>query len=668
MTDEIKSKIREYEGLIDSLDLALDKSYVEIDYYDIAKYNPDLTQRFDHDTSEELKIFEIALKNKSDKEITPRIKNLPKDSKILIREIRGTHYKKLISVEGRIKSKSKVRDKIVIAKFECPSCGNTINVLVFNDLIQEPTRCGCGRKGRFIFLEDGCEKAPVFVINLQEPEDMVKIGSDLQNLTCIFEDDMCDFEKEQLLYNGCRVILNGWLEPIITKTKNGIKAIIDHIFVVNSVQSIEGDFTNIKITKEDEAKIKELAARDDCLDLLSKSIYQKQIYGNEDVKKSIILSMFGGNTFIRNRLKNRGLIHILLIGDPGSGKSDILLLTIKNHPKARYINVAGGAASSVGLTSSVEKDALTDEWTFSAGAIPMMHKGMIGIDELNGLQDPQSLQECMEQLTVTVAKANIQAQLLAETTILAACNPKSGRFDPFKSIYEQIDLPPPLVNRFDLVYPFKDIRDPNRDGNVAEAILNRHMESIDDEAEAEDIISTDLIKKWIIYAQKLKPSIPESIKQYMKEIYIEIRNPKNQNPQTPDEYRPIPISPRQLQAMIRLSEAYAKIKLLSEVNEIIAKFAVRQVVNSLELIGVDPETGLVDIQKIEGSLVASKRQKVKIVKDIIYSTNQKIAIEEVIKLAGEKGVIEAEIEELLEILSRNGEIFSPIRDYVQRLD
>ncbi|GAF90332.1 unnamed protein product, partial [marine sediment metagenome] len=277
------------------------------------------------------------------------------------------------------------------------------------------------------------------------------------------------------------------------------------------------------------------------------------------------------------------------------------------HPKGMYINVAGSSTTNAGLTSTVIKDQLTGEWTFDAGAIPLMHKGILAIDEISGLQDPQALQECLEQMTVTIIKATIQAKLLAETTILAACNPKTGRFDPFQNIYDQIDMPPQLVNRFDLIFPFKDIRNVEKDTIIAESILGRHTGKKKDK---ESKIDPELVKKWIIMGQKFKPTLPPEVAKYMKKRYVEIRNKKRDTTdQNDDAYQPVPITPRQLQAMIRCSQAYSKLKLQGKVSKERARFAVDLVIGSLELIGLDPETGEIDIQKIEGSLVASKREK-----------------------------------------------------------
>jgi replicative DNA helicase Mcm len=635
------------------------KPSIEIGFIEIAEYDMDLANWLLKSPEDTIKAFQLVMQDylQSDTQnFKVRIRDLPLSSRILIREIRGNlHYGKLISIEGRIKSKSKVRPKITVAKFECPSCGEIISILCFDNFIAPPTRCSCGRKGKFRFLQDQCVKSNTFIISLQEPEDMVKVGSDLQTLSCVFKDDLCEFEAEQQLYQGCRVILNGILKEVVTKVKGGMmKATVDHYFDIVSIQQIEGDFSNIEITPEDEQKIKEFANKEDALEILSEIIFSP-IFGYDNVKQALVLAMFSGNTFTERRLKTRGLIHILLIGDPGSAKTDHMLLLVKYSPKAMYVNVAGGAASAAGMTSTVTKDELTGEWTFSAGAIPMMHKGMIMIDEIGELPDSKTLQECMEQLTVSIAKANIQATLLAQTTVIAACNPRTGRFDPYKNIYEQIDMAPPLVNRFDLIFPFKDLRNVDRDGKIADAILSRHKEKT--AVVKIELLTPELIKKWVIYSQNIVPELPEDVAKFMKEKYVEIRNRGSQDDS--QKYRPVPITARQLQAMIRIAQAYCKIRLIPKITKEIAKFAVQLVIGSLETIGVDPETGELDIQGIEGSIRASKRNKMSIIREIIYKAKDLISYEEILKQAEENGITELELIDLMETLSRTGDIIQP---------
>lgn len=662
-------------------------------FYELARFNYPLSDLLLDKPEDTIKAAEMAIENfdLDGKKLKIRVVNIPNDRITLIREIRGkAHYSKFIQIEGMIKSKSKVRNKIIIAKFECPACQNIFSIMCLQDVVRQPVICpNCRRKGKFKFLQDDCVKTSTFVLTLQEAPDKVKVGSDLQTLSCIFYDDLCVFEKEQRLYQGCRVNLNGILKEVYLYDRFGnMRAVSDHYLEVNSVEKIQGDFGDIEITKEDEENINTLAKREDVLDLLSTTIFSP-IHGQDAVKQAVTLMMWKATTFTKRNLKSRGIIHILLIGDPGTSKSDCLLLAKKYHPKAMYLNLSGESATEAGLKASVTKDPLTNEPTFTAGAIPMMHKGILMLDEINALEEKATvLQEPMEQMCCTVQKWNISATLLAETSILGACNPKTGRFDPFSNIYEQISMPPQLVNRFDLIFPYKDIMDVTKDGKIADAILDRHNEKatfqmfnikkscwethIVTEFDAlnknKDYLNEELIKKWIIISQKYEPTLPTNVRDYMKERYVSIRNKKTMTQSDVDaQYKAVPISPRQLQAMIRLSQAYAKIKLQQEVNLDMAEYSVNLVEGSLQMIGIDPETGEIDIQKIEGSLVASKRKKMSIVKQIIYDAADTLPFEELKTKAEEKGITEFELDELLSILSRDGDAFEPRRGFWKRI-
>ena len=1175
---EITIIIEEFENFLHAQNMVvpLGAQSIEVDFSKLSKYNPEIANELLDNAEDTLRAFSIATaRYNNDKEIPVRIKNPPNSQKILIREIRGEkHYNKLTQLEGRVKSKSKVRQKIVSARYECPACNNTMTVLILGDEVKEPKMCGCGRKGKFRLLSS--DRTNVFVISLQEPEDLVKVGSDLQNITCLFTHDLCEYEKEQTIYQGCRIKLNGIIKDKFKINRDGSKnAVLDHFFEVNQVEEVEGDLNNMQITAEDIRQIKDYATQADCLDILANTIFAP-IYGHDDVKKAIILSMISGTTFTEKHLKNRGLIHTLLIGDPAcqpagskvlmangewkniediregdeilspqkdgtytystvqethqwycnemydvinnkdkkvyactynhkiplihkiirknrkimwsitdveaqninildrttiqlskkntfkhrkvllrktspamvygftlnspsqwyvtdnymithnSSKTDLMLLAGKYHPKAMYINVAGGSSTSVGLTSNVVKDELTGEWTFEAGAIPLMHHGILMVDEIGELEEPQALQESLENMSVTVNKANIHAcysedtevltnrgwlthnkirksdlvaqynsndkviefvkgqkvvynyhgpminfkshcvdvlvtpehrmwvyegsnvyryfedfkfvtaeniickrfsfltsslnsdkkdvdkeyvlpkisynqkriaykyvknmsetrvpiklwmqfigyylsegglgvkcgiynnsfpimfvqktgtnisnkmelcftkiasilncklskmrdrtytrwsisnkqlwselynnygtycnnkhikkelfnqskenleelflslmegdgskrkcgefsgyattskeladdiqtlclllgktasirkhkpkrenrkslytlcitntcyrtlynhhikreeyngkvfcftvepwglfvtrrngkitiqgnSLLAETTVLAACNPKLGRFDPYTNVFEQINMPPQMISRFDLIYPFRDVLNEDKDQKIADKILSRHIKRR--ALVEESILTPDLVKKWIIMAQKIVPEMTDEVADFMKEKYVSIRN-RNKKTKTDEErYKAVPISARQLQAMIRLSQALTKLQLRDKITKKNAEFAVNLVISSLELIGVDPETGEMDIQMLETGMPASKKNKIAHVTDIFYHMDKSssISFDDIAKTVGEHGISEGEVEEILAKLKTVGSIYEPKAGYWRKI-
>ena len=198
-------------------------------------------------------------------------------------------------------------------------------------------------------------------------------------------------------------------------------------------------------------------------------------------------------------VSTRGDIHILLIGDPGSGKSQLLKRATIVAPKSRY--VSGKGVTGAGLTASVVRDEFLHGWSLEAGALVLANRGVVMIDEMDKMNkdDRDAMHEALEQQTVSISKANIQATLRCETTVLAAANPKFGRFDPYGIIADQIDLPPTLINRFDLIFPIKDMPDKDKDERMAKFILTLHQTGKATESKQMDQIPTDLLRKYLVY-------------------------------------------------------------------------------------------------------------------------------------------------------------------------
>ena len=389
------------------------------------------------------------------------------------------------------------------------------------------------------------------------------------------------------------------------------------------------------------------------------------MYGHDDIKGSLILQLMGG---VRKERTDgtvvKGDVHILLVGDPGAAKSTILTYMSKVAPKARY--VAGRSATSAGLTASVVKDEFLKGWALEAGAIVLANGGFLMIDEMDKMsqEDTSALHEAMAQQQVTISKANIQATLSAKTTVLAAANPKFGRFDPYQPIASQINLPPTLINRFDLIFPVRDLPNKEKDSKIASHILETHQTG-----GLEPDIPVDLMKKYIAYArQQIMPKLsPEAVEE-IKNFYVGLRNSGTFGE---EGVKPIPISARQLEALIRLAEASARVRLAKVVTKADAKRAIAILNHCLMQVGFDSETGQIDIDRIYTGVPASTRNKIRIIRDIINDLEAQgkktIPLEEVIAEAAEKNLTEAQVEEIIEKLKREGEIFEPRRGWVSKI-
>ncbi|MEK6837832.1 MAG: minichromosome maintenance protein MCM, partial [Nanoarchaeota archaeon] len=371
------------------------------------------------------------------------------------------------------------------------------------------------------------------------------------------------------------------------------------------------------------------------------------IYGYERVKEALLLQLMGGVQKRRSDgIVSRGDIHVLLVGDPGSGKSQLLKRISVIAPKGRY--VSGGGVSGAGITAAVVKDEILGGWSLEAGALVLANNGICAIDEMDKMseEDSGAMHEALEQQSVSIAKASIQATLIARTTVLAAANPKYGRFDQYGNIAEQINMPPTLINRFDLIFTIKDLPQLERDEKTAKHILQLHQTPEIQEPE----ISTELLKKYISYArQKIKPVLTDEAIDEIKEFYVQLRNREVSDERAA---RAIPISPRQLEALVRMSEASARIRLSEKVTREDARRAIELLVFCLMQIGREKETGQIDIDRIATGIPASQREKIFVIKQILEELEQElgktIPVEDVARIATEKGLSKSEVDEIIE--------------------
>ncbi|MCX6814881.1 MAG: minichromosome maintenance protein MCM [Candidatus Aenigmarchaeota archaeon] len=357
----------------------------------------------------------------------------------------------------------------------------------------------------------------------------------------------------------------------------------------------------------------------------------------------------------------RGDIHILLIGDPASGKSQLLKLVPEIVPRGRY--VSGKGVTAAGLTATVTKDEqFMGGWVLEAGAMVLANKGLLSIDEFEKMsQDDQvAMHEALEQGSVSIAKASIVATLPARTSVLAGGNPKFSRFDPYIAIAKQITIPDTLLSRFDLKFALRDVPDSETDKLVVDHILkSRH----DDYEATIPKLSSKFIRKYVAYARdKCKPDLTEEAEKILKNFYIKTRKKAEGATQA------IPITLRQFEALMRISEASAKIQLSHVVRKEDAQRAIKLMRYSLRQLGLDPETGQIDVDRAEGATTSSERSRIRIVLDIINdisSVKKEIHMEEIRSAARKEGI--EDVDEIIEKLKREGMLFEPSPGYVQKV-
>ncbi len=653
-----------FEELLEKVRMG--EKFLPIDFSMLARFSPELSELILENPEDTVRSAELAIENfdiENSSGFKVRFYNLPQSQQISIASIRSSHLNKFIQIQGIIRQKSDVRPQVTSAKFECPSCGQTINVLQLDTQFREPTRCSCGRKGKFRLLSKELVDAQKIVLE-EAPEDL-EGGEQPKRINIFLKNDLASPLSDKRTSPGTKAVITGVTKEVPITLASGGKSIrFDLIIESNFMEPLKEDFSKINITKEELEEIEELAKDPKIFPKLINSI-APTIYGHEKIKEALILQLMGG---VKKKKEdgtfNRGDIHILLIGDPGSGKSQLIKRISVVAPKSRY--VSGKGASAAGLTASVVKDEFLKGYALEAGALVLTNKGICCIDELDKMtkEDTSAMHEALEQQSISINKANIQATLRAETTVLAAANPKFGRFDPFELIAKQIDLPSTLINRFDLIFPVRDLPDAKRDEELSSFILQLHKDTKSKKGD----IDTELLTKYIAYArQKVVPKLTDPALKEIQQYYIKMRASGGDD----GGIKAIPISARQLEGLIRLSEASAKARLSQKVTKQDSQRAIDLVHYCLSQIALDIETGRIDIDRIGTGITASQRSNIAVLKEIINELEgfigKTIPVDDILKEAKNRSIDEEKAEEILEKLKRAGDLFSPKPGFVSKI-
>jgi replicative DNA helicase Mcm len=639
------------------------KNIVHLDFMKLSEFSSRLADEIVTNPEETLSLLELAIEESGLVEnARVRLWNLSESQNIKIRNIRSKHLNELIVIEGLIRQASDVRPQVVNAKFECPSCGTVISMLQMEKKFREPSKCSCGRKGGFKMISKEMVDTQRLVV--EESPESLSGGEQPKKINVFVKEDLVEPQMEDKTTPGSRIKVIGVLKEVpVPLASGGVSTRFELAIEVNNLIPMEETFEDLNISEEEEKEIVEMSKDPEIFEKLAKSIVPS-VWGYEEIKRSLVLQLFGGVKKVHtDGQRRRGDIHILLIGDPGVAKSVTLNFMADISPKGRY--VVGKSASGAGLTATVVRDEYLRGWSLEAGAMVLSNKGLVCIDELEKMDanERSSMHEAMEQQTITISKANVQATLRAETSVLAAANPKFGRFDPYQSVAQQIDLPPTLINRFDVIFTLRDIPNKERDAKIARHVLHEHRK------EGKDmLIPREIFRKYVAYSkQKISPKISEEAVDEIERFYIDLRN----KPVSSEAVlKPIPISARQLEALIRMSEASAKVRLSGTVTRDDAKKAIEIIKYYLSEVGYDYESQTFDIDKISSGMTASKRNKVFVVRDAITHLESRlgklIPIEEIEKELDGK-LSKLEIEEAIMELIKNSIVYEPRGGYVQKI-
>jgi len=592
-------------------------------------------------------------------EVHARFRNLPELTQI--RDIRARDIGTLLMVEGVATRITDVKPELSEAIYRCERCGETIAVMQSGDKIRTPALCenrSCASRGPFTLVGEQSKFMDWQGMRVQEKPETLRGGRMPVYINTVLREDLVECVQP-----GNRITVVGTLKATQPTQRGRTTAtVLERYIEVNNLETQEKGIEEIEVTKEDLVDIEKLSKDPLICEKIMGSI-APTIWGFDPIKEAIALQLFSGKyRQLPDGTWQRGNINILLVGDPGAGKSAMLTYTKNLAPRAVY--ASGRSSSAAGLTAAVIRDEMSGSFALEAGALVLADGGIACLDEFEKMneQDRAAIHEIMEQGTLSIAKAGIIATLNARTSVLAAANPKFGRFDSYRSLADQIDLPPPILSRFDLIFPIRDVPKEDKDRLIAQHIL-RYRSMSDSGLKQE--IDPELLRKYISYSRtSISPNINEDAAKRMEDFYADMRRGGT-------EGNPIPITPRQLESIVRLSEARARMKLQKEVTPEDVDRAIHLMEYCLQSVGVDPETGKVDIDKMMTGRFRSQWDRVVGLSDLIDELCQKhgglVPISEILEMAEQRGIDQKDANKLLKEMKRKGEVYEPKLGYLSSL-
>ncbi|ODQ47893.1 hypothetical protein PICMEDRAFT_15768 [Pichia membranifaciens NRRL Y-2026] len=555
-----------------------------------------------------------------------------------MRELNPQDIDKLVSIKGLVIRSTPILPDMKTAFFKCNVCDHTVVVENDRGIIQEPRKCPrqiCNSSNSMQLIHNRSTFANKQIVKLQETPDIVPDGQTPHSVSLCIYDELVDSCRAGDRVEVCGIFKSSPVKvsPRLRVVKSLFKTYLDvvHIKKVDKhrigvdVSTIENELREqeevdeIRKLSEDEVeKIRRVARRPDVYQLLARSL-APSIFEMDDVKKGLLLQLFGGaNKDFKKGSRTRGDINILLCGDPSTSKSQILQYVHKIAPRGIY--TSGKGSSAVGLTAYVTRDIETKQLVLESGALVLSDGGVCCIDEFDKMSDQTRsvLHEVMEQQTISIAKAGIITTLNARTSILASANPIQSRYNPNLPVTKNIDLPPPLLSRFDLVFLILDKVDKKLDEQLAKHIASMYLEDRMSSAATEEILPVEFLTGYIQYSKEnIHPKLTEEARDELVSSYVQMRRAGEDSRGGGSEKR-ITATTRQLESLIRLSEAHAKLHLREVVLLEDVVEAVRLMKSAIKDYATDPLTGRIDMDLIQtGVSVEERRRKEELDKDII---------------------------------------------------
>ena len=580
--------------------------------------------------------------------IFARFRRLPE--KTALRKIGAEHIKKIALVDGIVVRTTQVKPTIVSAVFRCRKCLEITVLDQEGELIHGPgSHCQfCKQSTSFELLQEQSKFKNTQEARIQErPEDLPP-GQLPRYLEVRLEDDLVDSARP-----GDRVSVTSIVRAEKqTVGERGRLRTFNIYLDANFVDVVGKETEVVEITPEDEKQILE-AAQDPWVQRKLVMSLAPSIYGYEDVKEGILYLLFGGTAKqLPDGVNIRGDENVLLIGDPGTAKSQLLQYVSRIAPRGLY--TSGRGTTAAGLTAAVLREK-TGGMILEAGALVLADKGVACIDELDKMRpdDRVAIHEALEQQTVSVAKGGIVATLNARAAVLAAANPSLGRYEPHRNVSENINLPVTILSRFDLIFIIKDQPEADYDTRMSEHILALHRSRVSPETAP---FAPDFLRKYISYAKRIIPVLSSEAVIELRDFYLKMRAKGGAE-------AAVAITPRQLEALVRISEARARAFLRDVVTVEDAKSAIRIMTVSLSDVGVDVKTGAMDIDVIMTGKPRSLRDSFqRVIETVAEMERETGTVEETVLIAAlvdKEKMEEREARRLIGQLIKEGILYSP---------
>ncbi len=576
-----------------------------------------------------------------------------------LRKLGSQQIGKLVMVEGIVVRSSPVRPMVMQAAFKCKRCGTINPVDQTGSFLKAPFACSsadCASKGPFEFVQEESTFIDSQDLRVQErPEDLPP-----GQLPRTLNIKLAGSEIVDLARPGDHVSAAGQVRafPPTLPGVGKLRTFALHLDA-NSVEVLGKEPEAALPSPEEEEKILELA-KDPWVHRKIINSIAPSIYGYDHVKESIMYLLFGGVPKSLPDIVIRGELNALLVGDPGTAKSQLLQYVARIAPRGLY--TSGRGTTAAGLTAAVIREK-GGGMSLEAGALVLADKGVACIDEMDKMrpEDRVAIHEAMEQHTVSVAKGGIVATLNARTAILAAANPTLGRYEPHRTVAENISLPVTILSRFDLIFVLKDVPNKELDSKMSEHILELHRKS---SSPVEPPIPLDLLRKYISYAKGIKPVLTHEALKRLNDFYLAMRASSEA------EGSPVAITARQLESLVRIAEARARAALRKEVSAEDAEAAVAIMKMSLGEVGIDLSSYKMDIDIIMTGKPKSIRDRLQIILSTLIEMEKETGIVEKSVLLNELEdkykISRGEAERLIGQLLREGTIYEPREGYLKK--